>query len=280
MNYGCKKEIEDKRDYKMKVTGIAKAPTYPDEYQIKMPRIKNQGAVNSCVAHSLSTFLEECYKNENQYFSVGFIYGYRPEEYYQGEGMYPREALKTLQKVGDVKQNDFPYNKEIPEVKNLVDKNIERLEPIANNYKIDSYARIYTKDEIKKCLYNDCPVPISIPVYNNLSIDKDGIIKQAEGEIEGYHMVILYGWNEKGYLLQNSWGITNKVATQIEIMVDGMENTVAVGDSANDIPMFEYTETTIGIKSDKTDVLKLVDIVTDTVLEDGVCHGLQKIGLI
>lgn len=207
MNYGCKKEIEDKRDYKMKVTGIAKASTYPDEYQIKMPRIKNQGAVNSCVAHSLSTFLEECYKNENQYFSVGFIYGYRPEEYYQGEGMYPREALKTLQKVGDVKQNDFPYNKEIPEVKNLVDKNIERLEPIANNYKIDSYARIYTKDEIKKCLYNDCPVPISIPVYNNLSIDKDGIIKQAEGEIEGYHMVILYGWNEKGYLLQNSWGI-------------------------------------------------------------------------
>lgn len=206
MNYGCKKEIEDKRDYKMKITGIAKASTYPDEYQIKMPRIKNQGAVNSCVAHSLSTFLEECYKNENQYFSVGFIYGYRPEEYYQGEGMYPREALKTLQKVGDVKQNDFPYNKEIPEVKNLVDKNIERLEPIANNYKIDSYARIYTKDEIKKCLYNDCPVPISIPVYNNLSIDKDGIIKQAEGEIEGYHMVILYGWNEKGYLLQNSWG--------------------------------------------------------------------------
>ena len=58
------------------------------------------------------------------------------------------------------------------------------------------------------------------------------------------------------------------------------ENTVAVGDSANDIPMFEYAETTIGIKSDKTDVLKLVDIVTDTVLEDGVCHGLQKIGLI
>ena len=34
------------------------------------------------------------------------------------------------------------------------------------------------------------------------------------------------------------------------------------------------------LEADKTDVLKLVDIVTDTVLEDGVCHGLQKIGLI
>ena len=31
----------------------------------------------------------------------------------------------------------------------LVDKNIERLESIINNYKIDSYARIYTEDEIK-----------------------------------------------------------------------------------------------------------------------------------
>ena len=58
------------------------------------------------------------------------------------------------------------------------------------------------------------------------------------------------------------------------------ENTVAVGDSANDIPMFEYAKTTIGIRSEKKEVLKLVDIVTDTVMEDGVYHGLDKIGLL
>lgn len=205
MNYGCQKEIDDKRDYKMKIASASKI-SYPTEYAIKMPRVKNQGSVNSCVAHSLATFMEGFYKQDNKYFSVGFIYGYRPFNYYQGEGMYPREALKTLQKVGNVKQNDFPYNKELPEIKNMVDKQKARLESLANECKIDSYARIHTKSEILKCLYNDCPVPVSIPVYNNLAIDKNGVIQQPQGEVEGYHMVILYGWNEQGYLLQNSWG--------------------------------------------------------------------------
>ena len=206
MNYGCKKEINDKRDFKMKISKIAKINTFPKEHKIKMPRVKNQGTINSCVAHSLSTFMEEYYKEENKKFSVGFIYGYRPYNYCQEEGMYPREALKTLQKIGDVKQDDFPYNKEIPEIKELVDKNIDRLKIIAENYKITSYARIYNKEDILKCLYENCPVPISVPVYNNLKVNQDNVIEQPDGEIEGYHMVILYGWNEEGYLLQNSWG--------------------------------------------------------------------------
>ncbi len=58
------------------------------------------------------------------------------------------------------------------------------------------------------------------------------------------------------------------------------ENTVAVGDSANDIPMFQYAARTIGLKSDKVEVLKMVDYVTDTVMEDGVYHGLQAMKLI
>lgn len=205
MYYGCKKEIIDKRDYKMKVCTTHKIPYYPEKYEIKMPKVKDQGIVNSCVAHSLSTFLEESYIDENKTFSTGFIYGYRPLGYSQEEGMYPREAIKTLYKIGDVEEDKFSHNKEIPEIKKLVEANIETLKPLADDYKIKSYARIYTIDEIKKCLYNNCPVPISIPVKNNLRVDKNNII-QNKGNIEGYHMVILYGWNDKGFLLQNSWG--------------------------------------------------------------------------
>ena len=36
MNYGCKKEINDKRDFKMKTSKIAKINTFPKEYKIKM----------------------------------------------------------------------------------------------------------------------------------------------------------------------------------------------------------------------------------------------------
>ena len=94
--------------------------------------------MNSCVAHSLSTYMEELYKQLNKQFSAGFIYGYRPQEYTQDEGMYPREAVKTLQKIGDVEYNDFPYNKEIPAIKELVDTNLQDLLPKAEQYKIQS----------------------------------------------------------------------------------------------------------------------------------------------
>lgn len=203
MRYGCMKEIEDKRDYKLKVAKISQLPT---EHQIKMPNVKNQGHVNSCVAHSLSTFMEEYYKSVGTNFSVGFIYGYRPEGYYQGEGMYPREALKTLQKIGTVKHSQFPYNMEIPKIKELVDNNISSLKKSANDFRVKSYARIYTEDEIKNCLINDTPVPISIPVYNNLKRANNNVVLPPEGRLNGYHMVILYGWNEDGFLFQNSWG--------------------------------------------------------------------------
>ena len=66
MNYGCKKEVNDKRDFKMKMSKVAKINTFPKEHKIQMPRVKNQGTINSCVAHSLSTFMEEYYKEENK----------------------------------------------------------------------------------------------------------------------------------------------------------------------------------------------------------------------
>lgn len=204
MYYGCKKEVEDKRDYKMKICTTSTF-SFPEQYEIKMPKVKDQGIVNSCVAHSLSTFMEEYYLDENKTFSTGFIYGYRPLGYFQNEGMYPREAIKTLHKIGDVEEQYFSHNKELPEIKKLVDDKFEELKALACDYRIKSYARIYTITDIKKCLYNNIPVPVSIPVKNNLKVDSANIIKN-EGPIDGYHMVILYGWNKDGFLLQNSWG--------------------------------------------------------------------------
>ena len=175
MYYGCKKEIVDKRDYKMFISSV-KSTIYPNRYEITIPSVKDQGIVNSCVAHTLASFLEEVHKNENIQFSTGFIYGYRPVGYSQDQGMFPRQAVKTLLKVGDVPKEAFDHNKEIPEIKKLVDNNLDELKDLASKYKIQSYARIYTKQDIMNCLYNDIAV-------------------------------LLVGWNEKGYILQNSWGL-------------------------------------------------------------------------
>lgn len=206
MYYGCKPEKEDKRDYKSYICN-PKTSEIPNKYIITMPEVKDQGIVNSCVAHSLATFLEEVYKDDNIKFSTGFIYGYRPLGYSQDEGMYPREALKTLVKIGDVPNYKFDHNKEIPEIKKLVDTNFKELKEIADVYRVQSYSRIYTESAIKRCIYNDIAVPISIPVYNDLKMNKNTfIINSPEGKLNGYHMIIIYGYNDDGWLIQNSWG--------------------------------------------------------------------------
>lgn len=206
MYYGCFKEKTDKRDYRYFIPKISKTSIFPATYEINITDIKDQGIVNSCVAHTLASFLEESYKEENKKFSTGFIYGYRPFGYSQEQGMYPRQAIKTLKNIGNVEYKDFEYNKEMSEIKELVDKNIETLKALAEEYKIESYARIYSETEIKNCLLQDTPVPISIPVYGDIELDKNNIIQITNKQITGYHMILVFGWNELGYLIQNSWG--------------------------------------------------------------------------
>ena len=46
----------DARDYKLVYTATGKE--FPKEFQLETRRIKNQGAVGSCVAHSLSSIIE------------------------------------------------------------------------------------------------------------------------------------------------------------------------------------------------------------------------------
>ena len=93
-SYGCLEPKRDFRDYRV-CKSVANMQL-PEEFKLEPKTIKNQGSVSSCVAHSLSSYLELSDSN-NIVYSTGWIYGYRPVGYYQGEGMYMREAIKTLQ---------------------------------------------------------------------------------------------------------------------------------------------------------------------------------------
>ena len=91
--------------------------------------------------------------------------------------MYMREALKTLQQLGSVKNKDFDYNIEMIEAKTKVDENLTLLEVLAADYKIDSYARLYSDEEIKSWIYTKrAPVPISIGT-ENLTLDENNVIQ-------------------------------------------------------------------------------------------------------
>ena len=104
----------DIRDYKVAVT----ATTFPETFKLPEVTVKNQGSTGSCVAHACSSVVEfhnKRQENTDTVFSTEFIYGYRPAGYYVGEGMYIRNALKTLREVGDCTLADLRGNQKCPE---------------------------------------------------------------------------------------------------------------------------------------------------------------------
>lgn len=198
--YGALLSPTDLRDFRVasSVTNVE----LPEEFRLNSTTIKDQGAVNSCVAHTLSEMLENRYKKN---YSTGWIYGYRPEGYYQGSGMYTRDALKTLNKVGAVENDKFNYNIEMIEAKVKVDQDIDLLEEEASNLKIKAYARLYTEREIKSWLYiKNTPVPIAIAT-ENLVLDENAVIQIPKIYPNSGHAILIIGWNDTGFIIQNSW---------------------------------------------------------------------------
>ena len=58
------------------------------------------------------------------------------------------------------------------------------------------------------------------------------------------------------------------------------EETFAIGDSGNDLPMFAMAGTTICMGNGMEIAKQNADFVTDSVLEDGIYNALKHYGLI
>ena len=198
----------DVRDYKLAC--VMNDTEIPKTFELSMPDIKNQSRVSSCVAHSIATTIE--YFNITQCgdkgeMSTNYIYGNRTDMNYNGEGMYTRKAIANTCKYGDVKLSDFPGNTEVPKVieefenkkMNLYDKGVP--------YRFSSYYTVKSQKEIKTALMKNGPVIFVIPWYDDITVI-DGILHTSQKGEAGGHCMVIYGWNEQGWLVQNSWGRT------------------------------------------------------------------------
>ena len=96
----------------------------------------------------------------NQYMSPQFIYNNRENQ--DSEGMYGRDVMRILSKVGSCSETSYPYQK-IEDPNNI----LHSIKEEALNYKIKSYAQIKTLDSLKRALYINGPCYISFPVYNH-----------------------------------------------------------------------------------------------------------------
>ena len=116
----------DIRDFSLSMRS-SNTDNLPEEFDLGVLKIKDQGDESTCAAHAVSELIEyhNYHQNNNQYkeFSTEFIYGAREEDYYLGEGMYLREALKIAQKRGDVEKYILPGNHNVEKAMAIVKLN-------------------------------------------------------------------------------------------------------------------------------------------------------------
>lgn len=199
----------DVRDYKFACVSDAALPeTFDCTRDGKTISVKDQSSTSSCVAHACSSIIEyhnKRQKNTDITFSTEFIYGYRPFGYYVGEGMYLRDALKTIQKLGDVPLTDLKGNHEYVKAMGAVEARLEELKDIAYPNRVSTYMRVNSTVDIKQALMKYGPVLVSMPWHVNYRL-VDGVYT-FEGKVtRGNHCVFIYGWDERGWLVHNSWG--------------------------------------------------------------------------
>lgn len=166
--------------------------------------------VSSCVAHALSSILE--YHDQGQHkLSTNFIYGIKRYLYNDDQpGMYLTDACKIALKYGDLLETDCPGNDEIPYCYKKAEKILENSEKLqsAQKYRINSYYKCNSINDIKLAIYKYGPVLLSVKWFHNLRVNNlTGEISYNIDNDFGYHCVMCYGWNKQGLLCKNSYGI-------------------------------------------------------------------------
>ena len=205
----------DLRDYTIKnLVGKATAIEMPDSFKLDYEYdILNQGNVGSCrafVEKRMKDYIDGMPFEENKCYSSGFIYGYRKDSDFQGEGLVARESLNNLCEFGDCLYESFPINEEYPAIKQTLKKyNLDKLKEEASHHKSAGYIRLY-KEDIKEYLVKyKKPVEIMVRVYSNFYNAKTNggkIPSVPSGNYRGGHALLVIGYNKDELILVNSWG--------------------------------------------------------------------------
>lgn len=196
----------DVRDY----TAYTELSEFPKEFELDMPKVKSQGSVGSCVAHALSVVVEYFNQKETgkyEEMSTGYIYGNRRLSLHKGSGMYTRDAVGTVAKYGDVPNAYFPVNVEVPYAIEKFEAEVDKIESIGYHFKFAEYFKLKDELAIKTSIMENGPVIVSMHWFDDIKV-KNGVMQTecVKTKNTGGHCMVIYGWNETGWKVQNSWG--------------------------------------------------------------------------
>lgn len=193
---------KDKRDYKYgrKIKSRRLGLQLPTRYDIRpsLKPVRDQGSQAACsafAAAAIKQYQEYEELGSKYYFSAQYIYDNRVN--YPGEGMYGRDTFKILQKKGCCLEKHHRYGTKLGIVTSTNKK--------ALPYRIKSYYRVETLDEVKDALFRYGAAWVALPVFN--SSESFWKPRDDEGK-EGGHAVAIVGYDDskKNLILRNSWG--------------------------------------------------------------------------
>lgn len=204
--YGAVLSAPDVRDY----VAMAVKGDFPAEFELNMPKVKDQGSIGSCVAHALSTVVEYFAHREtgqSEAMSTGYIYGNRRLTNYSKKGMVVRDAIKTAVKYGDVPDIKFPLNVEVPYAINKFEEKADELFEVGRPFRFKTYFKLTNNNDIKASIMANGPALMSMRWFDGLKI-KNGVMyfDETKTSYKSSHCMVIYGWNEIGWKVQNSWG--------------------------------------------------------------------------
>ncbi len=218
---------------KMPMHGILPSPPDPRDYAVEdipvatvripdfhilneSPIVYNQGQTPYCGGASGAGIATAYYDVYNMVpkggFSMTFLYWLSKQ--YDGipdiDGTYIRTILKMMHKYGCAPLGTTPFSV------NKIDITPNALKE-AENYRIESYARLNNMNDIKQAMVKGLYVIIGTLVTKDNWSRVGGYLSFPAGELYGGHATFLYGYDNSidnsgidphiGYYLgQNSWG--------------------------------------------------------------------------
>lgn len=213
---GYRPDTGDHRDKKFTVAFAAPEAELPPAIDLrsKMPAVRNQGALGSCVGHGVraAMLFVNLKKGEKVDLSPLFIYwnGRAIEgTTNRDSGLMIRDGIKAVAKFGACQEADWPYI--IAKFRN------KPLDKAYDGGKVDaalSYYRVDNRNvnELRLALASGFPIVFGATVYNaiyNVS-KKNNVLPMphANDRPIGGHCMALCGYSieHNQFLAQNSWG--------------------------------------------------------------------------
>jgi len=194
MERGCKLSPTDNRDWVLEKL-IPMSVNLPPKVDLRkyLPIVRDQGNKGTCTAQAAS-----CMKEYHERIDIGLkghlspMFVYSRRENAPEDGMWPRDAMKILQKDGIVREEMSPYY-------------YDDVYKLDGDFKIKNYAQIESVQGMKEALFTQGPCIIAVPSWN------DGKEMWIQGESDKFlfgHAMAVVGYDDtkQHFILRNSWG--------------------------------------------------------------------------